>query len=378
MTPERFSHAVELIYASVLEPARWGEALAAVQDAVSGCGAILSIDSAAAAPFMQALGYGPEALDSFAAHYAADSYVWSQYLRAPEGRMLHDRQVMGEDLRRRDGFANEWAARYETADCVIFPLLKRADRTAFAIFARSPACGPFEAEALADLQRLAPHLRQAVMMRTEMDRSRVPADMALEAIDRMQDGVIFVRADGSVAHANAAAQALMASADGALTVRQGKLRSRAASETAALRRLIARAASADADDPHAAGAIALQRPDHERPLTLFCAPISCASVSLSTGLALGEPAAMILLSDAGRAPRAAPEVLAALFRLTPAETRLAARLADGATLTEAAGELGVAKTTVVSQLSAIFHKTQTNRQGELIRLLHSLPRFALT
>jgi DNA-binding CsgD family transcriptional regulator len=48
---------------------------------------------------------------------------------------------------------------------------------------------------------------------------------------------------------------------------------------------------------------------------------------------------------------------------------LAARLARGDALAAAAAELGVSYATARTQLAVIFRKTDTNRQGELIRLL---------
>jgi DNA-binding CsgD family transcriptional regulator len=60
------------------------------------------------------------------------------------------------------------------------------------------------------------------------------------------------------------------------------------------------------------------------------------------------------------------KTLSSLFHLTAAEARLASRLFRGATLTDAAAEFGVGKTTVEAHLKAILSKTNTNRQAELI------------
>lgn len=59
------------------------------------------------------------------------------------------------------------------------------------------------------------------------------------------------------------------------------------------------------------------------------------------------------------------------FRLTPAEARLAVHLASGASLIEAAEQFGVAHNTVRAQLRAIFDKTDTHRQADLVRLLQN-------
>ena len=58
-----------------------------------------------------------------------------------------------------------------------------------------------------------------------------------------------------------------------------------------------------------------------------------------------------------------------LYGLTDAESRLVCELLEGRGLTAAAEQLGLSRNTVHSQLSSIFQKTGTRRQGELLRLL---------
>jgi DNA-binding CsgD family transcriptional regulator len=62
-------------------------------------------------------------------------------------------------------------------------------------------------------------------------------------------------------------------------------------------------------------------------------------------------------------------LLSGIYSLTAAEARLAVRLASGASLTEVAETLGVTQNTVRSQLRAIFQKTATSRQSELVVLM---------
>jgi DNA-binding CsgD family transcriptional regulator len=57
------------------------------------------------------------------------------------------------------------------------------------------------------------------------------------------------------------------------------------------------------------------------------------------------------------------------FGLTAAESRLALRLLTGESLKSAAAALGITYESARSQLKAIFQKTGTHRQGELIALL---------
>jgi len=61
--------------------------------------------------------------------------------------------------------------------------------------------------------------------------------------------------------------------------------------------------------------------------------------------------------------------LQAAWGFTAAEARLALCLADGQSVRAAAKALGITYETARSRLKAIFQKTRTHRQGELIALM---------
>lgn len=372
MSLEGFSRAIDMIYAAALDADLWHPAMCAIDQLVGGRGSLLGIDMVGQPGFLSVTGYEQEAIASFASYYAGKSYVWSLLDKAAEGDVIHDRRVMPPDQRRHDVFANEWATMHDTDDCVVFPLLKRADRTAFAVFARSRTSGAFNRPALDFLRGLSPHLRRAAQLRAELDRSELSAALALGAIDKLADGVIFATADGSITNLNAAAEKLLMAAHSGLSVRQGRLRCASAALTLNLQRVIARASGTDKASGRQGGALTVHRGHGDKPLTLFCVPLFEAR-RWSFDL---HPSVLLLVSDTARSMRAPVDLLRDLFGLTLAEARLAARLGDGISLTDAAAELGVAKATVRSQLNAVFQKTQTNRQGELIRLLNALPRIS--
>lgn len=70
-------------------------------------------------------------------------------------------------------------------------------------------------------------------------------------------------------------------------------------------------------------------------------------------------------------PLAQGETIAALFDLTPAETRVYTAIADGRTLGETAKKLGISLATAKTHLLRLFAKTGTRRQAELVRLAGS-------
>jgi len=89
--------------------------------------------------------------------------------------------------------------------------------------------------------------------------------------------------------------------------------------------------------------------------------------------AKGAAAEAVLFVDTPpeASPAAEAELFQHAFQLTRAEARLAVHLMSGRSLTEAADTFGVSHNTVRSQLRVIFEKTQTRRQADLVRLLHS-------
>jgi DNA-binding CsgD family transcriptional regulator len=70
-----------------------------------------------------------------------------------------------------------------------------------------------------------------------------------------------------------------------------------------------------------------------------------------------------------------PHIFSGLFGLTPAEARLAAALAAGRSVHEAAIEIGIAVKSARTYLERIFRKTGTSRQSQLVALLKGARTF---
>jgi DNA-binding CsgD family transcriptional regulator len=79
-----------------------------------------------------------------------------------------------------------------------------------------------------------------------------------------------------------------------------------------------------------------------------------------------------LASAADAAPSPGSDLLRAAYGLTRAEARLAHALAEGASVGGAARRFAVSAETARSQLKAIFAKTGTGRQADLVRLAAAL------
>jgi DNA-binding CsgD family transcriptional regulator len=79
--------------------------------------------------------------------------------------------------------------------------------------------------------------------------------------------------------------------------------------------------------------------------------------------------AVLTLNALGPSPGPPVAILAKTFRLTPSEAKLACIIARGAPPDIAARELKISRETARNQLKAVFAKTDTHRQSELVALL---------
>ncbi len=175
----------------------------------------------------------------------------------------------------------------------------------------------------------------------------------LEALERMRCGGIILNGTGEVARLNSVAKDYLRkyASLAASTLANGDW-------TNALRRLIG------ARKGHSAGAADVWVPIADRgepQLVLYSRRVSSETDE--------DALTLVTLVDLGETPQPGEQTLQTLFGLTPAETRLARELARGLSPGEAAEKLEVRTTTARSQLSSIFAKTGTRRQGELVALL---------
>jgi DNA-binding CsgD family transcriptional regulator len=83
----------------------------------------------------------------------------------------------------------------------------------------------------------------------------------------------------------------------------------------------------------------------------------------------GEPTVMTVIIDPEAATAPSSEMLQALYGLTKAEACLARRLVMGDRLEDYAHHAGISMNTARTHLKAVFAKTDTDRQADLIRLL---------
>ena len=225
---------------------------------------------------------------------------------------------------------------------------------------RSIAEGPFSPREQRRLAALSVRLSGVAALARALGFAR--AEAALSAFEVSHSAVVLLDRFAEVLRINSAAQRLLGSD---LQITRKRLASRDRNATTALDRalheLLRTQASSALMPP-----VVLPR-DGKRPLLAY--PMRLSGVSTD---ALARCQALVVLVDPEARPRPPESSLRASFGLTAAEARLAILIATGASLETVADEIGIAHETARNQLKAIFAKTDTHRQAELVALLARL------
>lgn len=109
------------------------------------------------------------------------------------------------------------------------------------------------------------------------------------------------------------------------------------------------------------------REEGQVPAILHLVPVRRAAHDV-----LCSASALLMVTRVDRQTVPTAEVIAGLFDLTPAEARVARRIAEGAAVEAIAAENGLSRETVRAHLKQVFAKVGVRRQPELVALLGGL------
>ncbi|MGE0388277.1 MAG: helix-turn-helix transcriptional regulator [Gammaproteobacteria bacterium] len=218
--------------------------------------------------------------------------------------------------------------------------------------------GDFDAADRALCERLVPHLGDALAVFARLRGLQFERDAYANAFDSMGVGVIGLDAGGRVTRADEAARRLCARR-AALRIAGGELQAADPRDEAALRALIR--AGLDCAPGGFARAIRIGALDA---IGVLARAVTRAPVYADRA----EPRLVLYLSDASGFAADAGR-LRELFGLSAREAALAAELARGSTLTQAAAAVGITEQTARTYSKRIFAKTGTRGQTDLVRLI---------
>lgn len=355
----------EMFYEGALDAGAWARALEAIARATGSAQALIVVRDKSTQQLRVEEHFNVPAglVDEYNAHYHRHDPALTLVEDIPPGGWYHDRRDLGEAVMARSPFYQEYLWRHGFSTVVFNRLLDDVGSDAYLSLQR--ACGQ-PAYTEKDLERLAPligHVQRAVRLRSRLHQLTERGRVCEEALRLLRLPLLIVDDGGAILMANAEAEAFLARR-GELAVRDGRLRL-AASGDGRLETLLRKACGALG----AAEAGGLRFGPRNGEASLVATPVPAR---LAVGTAWSRPLALVLLGDSQQAPAGGEDLLQEVYRLTPAEARVALSLARGGVPAQVAAELRVSLATVRTQMKSIFLKTGTARQADLVRTVQAV------
>lgn len=230
--------------------------------------------------------------------------------------------------------------------------------------------GGWSSAQIEGIERLLPHVRHFASIQYLLADAGALGRSLGELLDSSRFGVIQLDRHRRIFAANDRARGLLQRGDG-LHDLAGFLRARDRTADSELEALIARALPR-AGIRAAAGSMTIRRSRARTRLVLYVNPVG----QLGPEIRGSRVAALVLVVDPESQATVDADLVRTAMGLTPAQSRVAAMLAEGLSLREIAAATGRAEGTVRWYLKQIFRRQGISRQTELVRRVLSLEGFA--
>lgn len=347
---------------AALDPAIWPEIMEQISLAVGATGAVLLQSDVRTADVPRTTGVGELVNNYFARRWDVRD------MRGERGvpmllrgdNVFIDQDVVTPDEVRQSAFYNECLAPFGFKWFAAIGFLSGSALWAMAI-QRTAAEGPFEANDKLVLGELSQRLTEAATLSKAVSKAVLTG--VANALHLVKQPALALDRVGFVLDMNDATEQVF---DEEIRIRKRRLFVRDQKAMAALDEIIDQLRITPDTAALPVRPIVVRRRG-KRPVIIRILPVGGAARSPFLGAR-----ALLVFSDLGHNSGPQPDLLAQTFGLSRAEARLASVMANGISPERAAEKLDIARETARNQLKAIFAKTDTHRQGELIALLSRL------
>lgn len=361
---------LDIIYRGVTDGSALGEALDALRaryDCDGGAFVLLDLKSPASDIVLVNGTWSADVAERYR-EVAAFDPAPQAFALLPKGTASTTDRLFAQEFKESSFFWNEFyrpSGFTETLGAALF-----AEDNRFAVLGlhRSEGRAAFDADEVADLERILPHLIRTFQLRRSFIRLEARSLGFEDIVDQLETGVVLLDASGKISFANLAARAVFCRNDGIGLDRAGRLMIGPADARSRMADLIASIGHCGAG-----GTMSVRRADAAQGYALLVAPAPAAGDDWFAA-PFGTGRAIVLIHDPDRRPRDAAAILQSALGLTPSAARLVAALAADDDLKSFAEANGVTIHTARFHLRAALARTQTGTQAELVRLAVRLLR----
>jgi DNA-binding CsgD family transcriptional regulator len=364
--------AIRRVYEAALAPDDWPDAIASIAHAADAPKAMLHADSNHAPSLALPFGFDTDQARRLQQEFELRMPDWIGAI--PVGRAMRQSSFISDADFRRSAIYRQAIRPLNGFYGIVAPLVRYPDRNILFSAGRDLGASNFSDDELDAVNLIVPHLTTALKVRNRLAAADMRASGACEIIAQLDMGVILIDAALRPVFVNHRADALARERDGLLLATRGVSAS-SMQDTHRLNAMIeaairlndaGRGAAYAAIRPRAPTRCALSRKPPRPPLIARIVPVSPSTALDGMG---SSPRAALFVIEPDRAVRVDEGLLEETFQLTRREAALAALLARGADLTEAATRAGIGTGTARGYLKQILAKTDTHRQAELVSLI---------
>jgi DNA-binding CsgD family transcriptional regulator len=351
---------IDRIYEAAAVPSLWTGVLDAIASIAGAEGTMLFAAAPGPGRWIASAAITPIAAEFFASRWAGDNARGARLVPRTDPAFLTDLDAFTREELDREPFYTDFLRPRGLGWCVGTTIRAPSGDTLVFSAERLAAAGPVEVEAVVRLNRLRPHLARAALL-----SGRLGLERARASVDALQ----MLGLPAAVLTGTGAALAI----NPLLEARSGQVLIGAANQLGFIdstsQVLLANVIAHGPAGPDASRSLPVAAAGDNGPLVAHVVPLRGAALDVFSGAAW-------LLFMTPLEPRAglAPDILQALYDLSPAEARIARLLLEGKSVSVIATQTAVTVNTVRAHLKSIFAKTGVNRQVELVRLL-SLPNY---
>lgn len=232
---------------------------------------------------------------------------------------------------------------------------------------------PLNEDELKFLDQLLVHLKRIAVIQRHIFEFSSKAIMGYALIDKLSQSIMLLNLTGEVTHCNTAMNTLMTHHD-LICIEHGYLKLPQLYQQQFMQSLqtieyLYRCQQLSKDQNIEDSCIKILG-DHGDILYIFTSLLVSEQEIKAFGI---RPQLMLTFYSPKHSVSVDPHLLNAAFGLTPAESRVALSLLDGLLPKEIAQNYQVNLDTIRKQMSAIYRKTATNRQSDLVKLLLNMP-----
>jgi DNA-binding CsgD family transcriptional regulator/PAS domain-containing protein len=365
---ERFSDLVGAIYDCALRPDLWPATIAAVVEATHCLAGMIGVTDMRRMKMhaLHTYGHPPGCIECMHRHLPD---IVGLYRLIPDIPNLFDEPLsphrqapaaMLEEL----PYAREMRERFGIVDSIDLFLI--ADKDRVAEFGMSSQ-GYVSDEDLALMRLLAPHIRRAVTIGDLLDMKAIETQALGSALDGFAVGVVIVGDEGRILHANAAAQRMLANGS-PIASNGGRLETLLPKTTGELLQAVAAAR----EDEAQIGKLGIGVPLVDNAMAAATAHVLPLARGDRRVRLMPQATAAVFVMPVDTPKPVDLRLVARMFSLTPAESRLLGHLATGSGIPETAARLGISEATAKTHRTRLFAKMGVARQTDLLAVLARL------